>query len=53
MKKFLGMYKYTAILMLCQLCGMLMIHYEADLIRYFIAGSTEGILGSLIYHKKI
>lgn len=53
MKKLLNMYKYTIILMFCQLCGMLMEYYEVNLIWYVISGTIAGILGSLMYHKKI
>lgn len=53
MKELLCRYKYTVILMACQLCGMLMMHYQVSLIWYVAAGSIEGILGSLMYYKKI
>lgn len=53
MKELLNKYKYTIILLACHLCGMLMVHYEVNLVWYGIAGSMEGILGRLMYHKKI
>lgn len=53
MKELLNRYKYTIILILCQLCGMLMVHYEVNLVWYVILGSIDGILGSLMYYNKI
>lgn len=53
MKDLLNDLKYTMILLLCQISGMLFVHYQVDAVWFGVSGILLGVLGTLMKNKKI
>lgn len=53
MKDLLNDLKYTIILILCQISGMLLVYYQADAVWFIVSGILLGVLGTLMKNKKI